>query len=106
MFRALGHEGEILHVEHEYGHEIAKQFAMDDTLGEKGSAGNKVLKKAIETAKTLRSLPSSSSRANMSNKRNAPRTPMKSEPRSYSDRKGSAPGGPRKPSDPSEVTCY
>jgi hypothetical protein len=51
--------GKTLHVEHEYGHEIAKHFAKEDLLGEKGSADDTKLKKAIDTTKTLHSLPRS-----------------------------------------------
>eukprot|EP00873_Tetraselmis_striata_P044418 jgi/Tetstr1/464682/TSEL_009434.t1 len=48
-----------LHVEHEYGAEVAKEFDAVDPLGEKGSADNKELKKSIEKVKANK--PSSSS---------------------------------------------
>jgi hypothetical protein len=51
-----------MHVEHEYGLEIAKLFAKEDMIGEKGSVDNKKLKKAIDIARTHRFLPSSSSK--------------------------------------------
>eukprot|EP00873_Tetraselmis_striata_P015581 jgi/Tetstr1/435845/TSEL_024733.t1 len=51
--------GEKLHVEHEYGAEVAREFDAVDPLGEKGSADNKELKKEIEKVKAKK--PSSSS---------------------------------------------
>jgi hypothetical protein len=95
-----------VHVEHEYGQKLTKQFAKEDILGDKGSADNKKLKKGIETTMTLRSLPSSSPRGNASSKRSAPRTLVKPESRSSYDCRGNIPGGSRKPSDPSEVTYH
>eukprot|EP00873_Tetraselmis_striata_P042756 jgi/Tetstr1/463020/TSEL_007959.t1 len=43
--------GKKLHVEHEYGAEVAKEFDAVDPLGGKGSADYKELKKAIEKVK-------------------------------------------------------
>eukprot|EP00873_Tetraselmis_striata_P006742 jgi/Tetstr1/427006/TSEL_017211.t1 len=44
----INKRGKKLHVEHEYGVEVAREFDAVDPLGEKGSADNKALKKAIE----------------------------------------------------------
>eukprot|EP00873_Tetraselmis_striata_P005580 jgi/Tetstr1/425844/TSEL_016221.t1 len=57
--RDLDERGKKLHVEHEYGAEVAMEFDAVDPLGEKGSADNKELKKAIEKVKAKK--PSSSS---------------------------------------------
>eukprot|EP00873_Tetraselmis_striata_P025431 jgi/Tetstr1/445695/TSEL_003497.t3 len=57
----INKRGKKLHVEHEYGAEVAREFDAVDPLGEKGSADNKELKKAIEKVKAK--TPSSSSRA-------------------------------------------
>eukprot|EP00873_Tetraselmis_striata_P002872 jgi/Tetstr1/423136/TSEL_013905.t1 len=65
----INKRGKKLHVEHEYGAEVAKEFDAVDPLGEKGSADYKELKKAIEKVKaekpsssSSRARPSSSSR--------------------------------------------
>eukprot|EP00873_Tetraselmis_striata_P027464 jgi/Tetstr1/447728/TSEL_000305.t1 len=65
----INKRGKKLHVEHEYGAEVAKEFDAVDPLGEKGSADYKELKKAIEKVKakkpsssSSRAKPSSSSR--------------------------------------------
>eukprot|EP00873_Tetraselmis_striata_P007270 jgi/Tetstr1/427534/TSEL_017660.t1 len=65
----INKRGKKLHVEHEYGAEVAKEFDAVDPLGEKGSADNKELKKALEKVKakkpsssSSRAKPSSSSR--------------------------------------------
>eukprot|EP00873_Tetraselmis_striata_P018101 jgi/Tetstr1/438365/TSEL_026931.t2 len=55
----INKRGKKLHVEHEYGAEVAKEFDAVDPLGEKGSANYKELKKAIEKVKAKK--PSSSS---------------------------------------------
>eukprot|EP00873_Tetraselmis_striata_P016501 jgi/Tetstr1/436765/TSEL_025545.t1 len=55
----INKRGKKLHVEHEYGAEVAREFDAVDPLGEKGSADNKELKKAIEKVKAKK--PSSSS---------------------------------------------
>eukprot|EP00873_Tetraselmis_striata_P011096 jgi/Tetstr1/431360/TSEL_021051.t1 len=55
----INKRGKKLHVEHEYGAEVAKKFDAVDPLGEKGSADNKELKKALEKVKAKK--PSSSS---------------------------------------------
>eukprot|EP00873_Tetraselmis_striata_P020964 jgi/Tetstr1/441228/TSEL_029484.t1 len=47
----INKRGKKLHVEHDYGAEVAKEFDAVDPLGEKGSADNKELKKAIEKRK-------------------------------------------------------
>eukprot|EP00873_Tetraselmis_striata_P014898 jgi/Tetstr1/435162/TSEL_002618.t1 len=44
----INKRGKKLHVEHEYGAEVAKEFDAVDPLGGKGSADYKELKKAIE----------------------------------------------------------
>eukprot|EP00873_Tetraselmis_striata_P020604 jgi/Tetstr1/440868/TSEL_029141.t1 len=54
----INKRGKKLHVEHEYGAEVAREFNALDPLGEKGSADNKELKKAIEKVKAKK--PSSS----------------------------------------------
>eukprot|EP00873_Tetraselmis_striata_P024379 jgi/Tetstr1/444643/TSEL_032491.t1 len=65
----INKRGKKLHVEHEYIAEVAKEFDAVDPLGEKGSADNKELKKAIEKVKakkpssySSRAKPTSSSR--------------------------------------------
>eukprot|EP00873_Tetraselmis_striata_P029294 jgi/Tetstr1/449558/TSEL_036645.t1 len=65
----INKRGQKLHVEHEYGAEVAKEFDAVYPLGEKGSADNKELKKALEKVKakkpsssSSRAKPSSSSR--------------------------------------------
>eukprot|EP00873_Tetraselmis_striata_P010710 jgi/Tetstr1/430974/TSEL_020729.t1 len=55
----INKRGKKLHVEHEYGAEVAREFDAVDPLDEKGSADNKELKKAIEEVKAKK--PSSSS---------------------------------------------
>eukprot|EP00873_Tetraselmis_striata_P042150 jgi/Tetstr1/462414/TSEL_007420.t1 len=55
----INKRGKKLHVEHEYGAEVAKEFDAVDPLGGKGSADYKELKKAIEKVKAKK--PSSSS---------------------------------------------
>eukprot|EP00873_Tetraselmis_striata_P019106 jgi/Tetstr1/439370/TSEL_027805.t1 len=55
----INKRGNKLHVEHEYGAEVAKEFDAVDPLGGKGSADYKELKKAIEKVKAKK--PSSSS---------------------------------------------
>eukprot|EP00873_Tetraselmis_striata_P037100 jgi/Tetstr1/457364/TSEL_043967.t1 len=55
----MNKRGKKLHVEHEYGAEVAREFDAVDPLGEKGSADNRELKKAIEKVKAKK--PSSSS---------------------------------------------
>eukprot|EP00873_Tetraselmis_striata_P015858 jgi/Tetstr1/436122/TSEL_024969.t1 len=57
----INKRGKKLHVEYEYGAEVAKEFDAVDPLGEKGSADYKELKKAIEKVKAKKP-PSSSSR--------------------------------------------
>eukprot|EP00873_Tetraselmis_striata_P010532 jgi/Tetstr1/430796/TSEL_020581.t1 len=57
----INKRGKKLHVEHEYGAEVAKEFDAVDPLGGKGSADYKELKKAIEKVKAKKP-PSSSSR--------------------------------------------
>eukprot|EP00873_Tetraselmis_striata_P041132 jgi/Tetstr1/461396/TSEL_006508.t1 len=47
----INKRGKKLHVEHEYGAEVAKEFDAVDPLGGKGSADYKELKKAIEKVK-------------------------------------------------------
>eukprot|EP00873_Tetraselmis_striata_P016553 jgi/Tetstr1/436817/TSEL_025595.t1 len=67
--------GKKLHVEHEYGAEVAREFDAVDPLGEKRSADNKELKKAIEKVKAKKPT-FSSSRANpASSSRTPKRTP-------------------------------
>eukprot|EP00873_Tetraselmis_striata_P014409 jgi/Tetstr1/434673/TSEL_023764.t1 len=56
----INKRGKKLHVEHEYGAEVAKEFDAVDPLGEKGSADNKELKKALEKVKAKKPSPSSS----------------------------------------------
>eukprot|EP00873_Tetraselmis_striata_P033356 jgi/Tetstr1/453620/TSEL_040576.t1 len=72
----INKRGKKLHVEHEYGAEVAKEFDAVDPLGEKGSADNKELKKALEKVKakkpsssSSRAKPSSSSRKPESSRR-------------------------------------
>eukprot|EP00873_Tetraselmis_striata_P039320 jgi/Tetstr1/459584/TSEL_004948.t1 len=72
----INKRGKKLHVEHEYGAEVAKEFDAVDPLGEKGSADNKELKKAIEKVKgkkpsssSSRAKPASSSRNPESSRR-------------------------------------
>eukprot|EP00873_Tetraselmis_striata_P037715 jgi/Tetstr1/457979/TSEL_044490.t1 len=60
MALRINKRGKTLHVEHEYGAEVAREFDAVDPLGEKGSA-DKEMKKAIEKVKAKK--PSSSSRA-------------------------------------------
>eukprot|EP00873_Tetraselmis_striata_P045582 jgi/Tetstr1/465846/TSEL_010466.t1 len=62
-----------LHVEHEYGAEVAKEFDAVDPLGEKGSADYKELKKAIEKVKAKKTS-SSSSRAKPSSSSREPQS--------------------------------
>eukprot|EP00873_Tetraselmis_striata_P040920 jgi/Tetstr1/461184/TSEL_006321.t1 len=64
----INKRGKKLHVEHEYGAEVAKEFDAVDPLGEKGSTENKELKKAIENVKAKKP-PSSSSRKPESSRR-------------------------------------
>eukprot|EP00873_Tetraselmis_striata_P022675 jgi/Tetstr1/442939/TSEL_031001.t1 len=60
----INKRGKKLHVEHDYGAEVAREFDAVDPLGEKGSADNKELKKAIEKVKAnCKKASSSSSRA-------------------------------------------
>eukprot|EP00873_Tetraselmis_striata_P014610 jgi/Tetstr1/434874/TSEL_023871.t1 len=66
----INKRGKKLHVEHEYGAEVAKEFDAVDALGEKGSADNKELKKALEKVKAKK--PSSSSRAKPSSSSRKP----------------------------------
>eukprot|EP00873_Tetraselmis_striata_P010602 jgi/Tetstr1/430866/TSEL_002008.t1 len=67
----INRRGKKLHVEHEYGAEVAKEFGAMDPLGEKGLADYKELKKAIEKAKT-NNPSSSSSRAKPSSSSHEP----------------------------------
>eukprot|EP00873_Tetraselmis_striata_P033304 jgi/Tetstr1/453568/TSEL_040536.t1 len=55
----INKRGKKLHVEHEYGAEVAKEFDAVHPLGEKGSSDYKELEKAIEKVKAKK--PSSSS---------------------------------------------
>eukprot|EP00873_Tetraselmis_striata_P025307 jgi/Tetstr1/445571/TSEL_033344.t1 len=55
----INKRGKKLHVEHEYGADVAKEFDAVDPLRGKGSADYKELKKAIEKVKAKK--PSSSS---------------------------------------------
>lgn len=106
MSHSISKKAKTLHVEHEYGQEIAQLFAKEDLLGEKGSADNKKLKKAIDTARTLRSLPSSSSKPSRPARRAQAHPPQSAEPRSDPDRRGRSAANSPRPSDPSEVTCF
>eukprot|EP00873_Tetraselmis_striata_P032928 jgi/Tetstr1/453192/TSEL_040209.t1 len=47
----INKRGKKLHVEHDYGAEVTKEFDAVDPLGEKGLADNTELKKAIEKVK-------------------------------------------------------
>eukprot|EP00873_Tetraselmis_striata_P020960 jgi/Tetstr1/441224/TSEL_029480.t1 len=68
----INKRGKKLHVEHEYGAEVAKEFDAVDPLGEKGSADYKELKKAIEKVKAKKPSSSSSSRAEPSSSSREP----------------------------------
>eukprot|EP00873_Tetraselmis_striata_P046435 jgi/Tetstr1/466699/TSEL_001013.t1 len=100
----INKRGKKLHVEHEYGAEVAKEFDAVDPLGEKGSADYKELKKAIEKVKAKKPS-SSSSRAKPSS--------SSREPESF--RRGSdnrREGGHHEEKSPSgrssaaDITCY
>eukprot|EP00873_Tetraselmis_striata_P020963 jgi/Tetstr1/441227/TSEL_029483.t1 len=100
----INKRGKKLHVEHEYGAEVAKEFDAVDPLGGKGSADYKELKKAIEKVKAKK--PSSSS------SREKPSSSSR-EPESF--HRGSddwREGGRREEKSPSgrssatDITCY
>eukprot|EP00873_Tetraselmis_striata_P045941 jgi/Tetstr1/466205/TSEL_010763.t1 len=100
----INKRGKKLHVEHEYGAEVAMEFDAVDPLGEKGSAENKELKKAIEKVKAKKPS-SSSSRAK----------PASSSRKPESSRRGSdnrREGGRREEMTPpgrssaADITCY
>eukprot|EP00873_Tetraselmis_striata_P002420 jgi/Tetstr1/422684/TSEL_013482.t1 len=100
----INKRGKKLHVEHEYGAEVSREFDAVDPLGEKGSADNKELKKAIEKVKAKK--PSSfPSRAK----------PVSSSRKPESSRRGSdnrGEGGRREERTPpdrssvADITCY
>eukprot|EP00873_Tetraselmis_striata_P035675 jgi/Tetstr1/455939/TSEL_042720.t1 len=100
----INKRGKKLNVEHEYGAEVAREFDAVDPLGEKGSADNKELKKAIEKVKAKKPS-SSSSRAK----------PASSSRKPESSRRGSdnrREGGRREEKSPygrsssADITCY
>eukprot|EP00873_Tetraselmis_striata_P033050 jgi/Tetstr1/453314/TSEL_040305.t1 len=100
----INKRGKKLHVEHEYGAEVAKEFDAVDSLGEKGSADYKELKKAIEKVKAKK--PSSSS------SREKPSSSSR-EPESFHHRSDDRrEGGRREEKSPSgrssaaDITCY
>eukprot|EP00873_Tetraselmis_striata_P009358 jgi/Tetstr1/429622/TSEL_019520.t1 len=99
----INKRGKKLHVEHEYGAEVAKEFDAVDLLGEKGSADYKELKKAIEKVKAKKPSSSSSSKPSSSSR----------EPESF--HRGSdngREGGRREEKSPTsrssaaDITCY
>eukprot|EP00873_Tetraselmis_striata_P042609 jgi/Tetstr1/462873/TSEL_007822.t1 len=100
----INKRGKKLHVEHEYGAEVAKEFDAVDPLGEKGSADYKELKKAIEKVKAKK--PSSS--ASREKPSSSSREP-ESFHRGSDDRRE---GGRREEKSPSgrssaaDITCY
>jgi hypothetical protein len=106
MSQSINQKAKTLHVEHEYGQETAKLFAKEDLPREKGSADNKKLTLAMVTARTLRSLPSSSSKPARQARRAHARPSPRSEPRSDPNRRGHNEANNPKPSDLSEVTCF
>eukprot|EP00873_Tetraselmis_striata_P041880 jgi/Tetstr1/462144/TSEL_007209.t1 len=59
MALRINKRGKKLHVDHEYGAEVAREFDAVNPVGEKGSADNKEVKKAIQKVKAKK--PSSSS---------------------------------------------
>eukprot|EP00873_Tetraselmis_striata_P044873 jgi/Tetstr1/465137/TSEL_009860.t1 len=100
----INKRGKKLHVEHEYGAEVAREFDAVDPLGEKGSVDNKELKKAIEKVKTKKPS-SSSSRAKLAS---SSRKPESSRRGSDNQREG----GRREERTPpgrstaADITCY
>eukprot|EP00873_Tetraselmis_striata_P029982 jgi/Tetstr1/450246/TSEL_037284.t1 len=100
----INKRGKKLHVEHEYGAEVAKEFDAVDPLGGKGSADYKELKKAIEKVKAKKPS-SSSSREKPSSSSREP----ESFHRGSDDRRE---GGRREEKSPSgrssaaDITCY
>eukprot|EP00873_Tetraselmis_striata_P010658 jgi/Tetstr1/430922/TSEL_020678.t1 len=100
----INKRGKKLHVEHEYGAEVAKEFDAVDPLGEKGSADNKELKKALEKVKAKKPS-SSSSRAKPSSSSRKPESFRRgSDNRRESGRREEKPPSGR--SSAADITCY
>eukprot|EP00873_Tetraselmis_striata_P020660 jgi/Tetstr1/440924/TSEL_029194.t1 len=100
----INKRGKKLHVEHEYGAEVAKEFDDVDPLGEKGSADNKELKKALEKVKAKKPS-SSSSRAKPSSSSRKPESFRRgSDNRRESGRREERP--PSGLSSATDITCY
>eukprot|EP00873_Tetraselmis_striata_P045577 jgi/Tetstr1/465841/TSEL_010461.t1 len=100
----INKRGKKLHVEHEYGAEVAKEFDAVDPLGEKGSADNKELKKALEKVKAKKPS-SSSSRAKPSSSSRKPESFRRgSDNRRESGRREERPPSGR--SSAADITCY
>eukprot|EP00873_Tetraselmis_striata_P019000 jgi/Tetstr1/439264/TSEL_027706.t1 len=100
----INKRGKKLHVEHEYGAEVAKEFDAVDPLGEKGSADNKELKKALEKVKAKKPS-SSSSRAKPSSSSRKPESFRRgSDNRRESGRREERPPSGRSPA--ADITCY
>eukprot|EP00873_Tetraselmis_striata_P036021 jgi/Tetstr1/456285/TSEL_043042.t1 len=100
----INRRGKKLHVEHEYGAEVAKEFDAVDPLGEKGSADNKELKKALEKVKAKKPS-SSSSRAKPSSSSRRPESFRRgSDNRRESGRREEKPPSGR--SSAADITCY
>eukprot|EP00873_Tetraselmis_striata_P009679 jgi/Tetstr1/429943/TSEL_019806.t1 len=114
----INKRGKKLHVEHEYGAEVAREFDAVDPLGEKGSADNKELKKAIEKVKakkpsfffrpqdrTVTSETSSSSRVKPSSSSRKPESFRRgSDNRRESGRREEK--SPTSRSSAADITCY
>eukprot|EP00873_Tetraselmis_striata_P018009 jgi/Tetstr1/438273/TSEL_026842.t1 len=98
----INKRGKKLHVEHEYGAEVAKEFDAVDPLGEKGSADNKELKKALEKVKAKKPS-SSSSRAKPSSSSRKPSRRGSDNRREGGRREEKSPPGR---SSAADITCY